>query len=181
MRVLVLGGDEGPAARLVEVLGAEQASAVGELMLQRARAWASDAFGPGSVRLVADSSFATALGDGGSADGAPVVAIRPELPAWHPELAADVLGDLEAGCPLSLAPMFDGDLYLLALARPVADRVAALDLAGPNAMSHLLALAQSEGWEVGLLRAERGLRRARDVRALLADPLTDPELRALLG
>jgi hypothetical protein len=181
--VLVLGGDEGPAARLVEALGAERASAVGELMRGRARAWASDAFGPGAVRLVADSSFATALEDGGSTDAAPVVAIRPELPAWHPELAADVIGDLEAGCALSLAPMFDGGLYLLALAGPVADRVAtlaALDLAGPGAMSHLLALAQSEGWEVGLLRAERGLRRARDVRALLADPLTDPELRALL-
>jgi hypothetical protein len=41
-------------------------------------------------------------------------------------------------------------------------------------------LADRQGWEVGLLRAERGLRRARDVHALLADPLTDPELRALL-
>jgi hypothetical protein len=33
---------------------------------------------------------------------------------------------------------------------------------------------------VGLLRAERGLRRPGDVRAALADPLLDHELRELL-
>ena len=36
------------------------------------------------------------------------------------------------------------------------------------------------GRVIGLLRAERGLARPADVRAALADPLLDPELRALL-
>ena len=113
-----------------------------------------------------------------------MVAIVPELPVWHPELAAAVLGDLANGCALALAPIFDRGLYLLAIADPSAQSMAALaalDLAGPGGMTELIGLARQSGWEVGLLRAERGLRRARDVRALLADPLTDAELRALLA
>jgi hypothetical protein len=180
--VLVLGG-EGPGEGLVGALGPERATAVHALLLERALAWAEAAFGAEAVRVVAESSFTAALaaggpgeaaGDAGEAAGGPagqasVLAIVPVLPVWHPALAAAALDDLRAGCALTLAPIFDRGLYLLALADPSADRaaaLAALDLAGPGGM--------------GELRAERGLRRARDVHALLADPLTDPELRALL-
>jgi hypothetical protein len=51
----------------------------------------------------------------------------------------------------------------------------------PDAMGSVLGAINQEGVAVGLLRAERGLRRAGDVRAALADPLLDNELRALLG
>jgi hypothetical protein len=44
-----------------------------------------------------------------------------------------------------------------------------------------LGLAERAGIEVGLLRTERGLRSADDVRALLVDPLCDEELRRLLS
>lgn len=186
--MLVLGGDDGPAPGLVQALGAQRACAVRRLLLARACAWAEEAFGPEAVALATDGSFAAALAGGGPpADGPPageaVVALSPELPLWHPELAANLLGDLEAGCALSLAPIFDGGLYLLAVAEGFADHgaLAALDLAGPAGMAALFALARRERWDVGLLRAERGLRRERDVRALVADPLTDPELRALLA
>jgi hypothetical protein len=183
VRVLVLGGAAGPGEGLVEALGAERAEAVRALLISRAREWAEDAFGAEAVELVTSGSFAAALATGPAAGG-PVVAIVPELPVWHRELAPAVLGDLAAGCALALAPMFDRGLYLLAIADPSLDgaaALAALDLAGPGGMAELIGLAQREGWEVGLLRAERGLRRAQDVRALLADPLTDPELRALLA
>jgi hypothetical protein len=167
---------------VVEALGSERAVAVRALLVERARDWAAGAFGADAVRVVEQGSFAAALAADGAGIG-PVVAIVPELPVWHPELAGAVLGDLADGCALALAPIFDRGLYLLALADPGAEAVAALaalDLAGPGGMTELIGLAQQSGWEVGLLRAERGLRRARDVRALLADPLTDPELRALL-
>ncbi|HEY3775337.1 MAG TPA: hypothetical protein VGL69_20190 [Solirubrobacteraceae bacterium] len=206
VRVLVLGAGAGPGQGLVEALGTERAAAVRALLVRRAGEWAEGAFGAEAVELVTSGSFAAAFatdpagpgggagpggeaGPGGAAGpaghtvGGPVVAIAPELPVWHPELAAAGLGDLQDGCALALAPIFDRGLYLLAIADPSADGMAALatlDLAGPGGMTDLIGLAQREGWEVGLLRAERGLRRERDVRALLADPLTDPELRALL-
>ena len=44
----------------------------------------------------------------------------------------------------------------------------------------VLAPINEAGAPVGLVRPERGLRRPADVRAALADPLLDAELRALL-
>jgi hypothetical protein len=41
--------------------------------------------------------------------------------------------------------------------------------------------AQEAGIEIGLLRVERGLVTAADARAALIDPLTPPEVVALLG
>jgi len=180
-RVLILAGDAGSG--LDESLGADRAGAVRALLVTRARQWAKDSFGVEAVETVTGGSFVTALQTPPAGDG-PLIAIVPELPVWHPELAPAVLGDLEAGCALALAPMFDRGLYLLAIADRSAagmEALAALDLTGPGGMTELIGLSQREGWELGLLRAERGLRRARDVRALLADPLTDPELRALLA
>jgi len=207
----VLSGGDGPGEDLVEALGADRAAAVRALLMRRAREWAQRAFGSDAVRVVQESTFAAALageaavgggaavgaggaggvgaevggagGAGGAGAGA-VVAIAPELPVWHPELAGALLGDLQSGCALALAPIFDRGLYLLAISDPGRDgmqALAGLDLAGPRGMTDLIGLAHGSGWEVGLLRAERGLRRAQDVRALLADPLTDAELRALLA
>jgi hypothetical protein len=47
-------------------------------------------------------------------------------------------------------------------------------------MSAAIVAAREADLEVGLLRTERGLRQPEDLRALLADPLTDPEIRGLL-
>jgi hypothetical protein len=50
----------------------------------------------------------------------------------------------------------------------------------PDAISAAIVAAREAQLEVGLLRAERGLRRPEDVRAVLADPLTDAEMRGIL-
>lgn len=195
VRVLLLAG--GTGEELAAALGPKRAEAVRALLLERARGWAGSEFGPGAVELVEESSFAAALAADAAVDRAaaaraararsaearPVILVAPELAVWPDGLAAAVLADLGAGCALSLAPIFDRGLYLLSLADPSPElpaTLAALDLAGPGGMAELMALGSREEWQVGLLRAERGLRQERDVRALLADPLTDPELRGLL-
>ncbi len=117
------------------------------------------------------------------ADGGPVLIVWPVLPRWRPEHAAAVLDDLAAGCEASIAPVFDGGLYLLALARGIPEVLALPDETweSPEVIGLVLAPINEAGAPVGLVRPERGLRRPADVRAALADPLLDAELRALLG
>jgi glycosyltransferase A (GT-A) superfamily protein (DUF2064 family) len=93
-----------------------------------------------------------------------------------------VLDDLASGCDVSVGPVFDGGLYLLALTRvlPLLFALPAEAWDSHDAMGRVLGAINEEGATVGLLRAERGLRRPGDVRAALADPLLDGELRALL-
>jgi glycosyltransferase A (GT-A) superfamily protein (DUF2064 family) len=107
----------------------------------------------------------------------------PDLPRWRPEHAAAALTDLRDGCGLSLGPVFDGGFYLIALVRPLPALFAlpAPAWRSPDALGIALIAAHEAGVEAGLLRAERGLHSPEDVRAALADPLLDPELRALLG
>jgi glycosyltransferase A (GT-A) superfamily protein (DUF2064 family) len=83
---------------------------------------------------------------------------------------------------VALGPEFDGGFYMIGLARPVPALFQLPERAwrSPDAMSAAIVAAREADLEVGLLRAERGLRRPEDVRALLADPLTDPEIRELL-
>ena len=87
-----------------------------------------------------------------------------------------------SGCDASVGPVFDGGLYMLALTRalPALFALPAQTWDSPDAMGLVLGAINQEGVAVGLLRAERGLRRPADVRAALADPLLDDELRALL-
>jgi glycosyltransferase A (GT-A) superfamily protein (DUF2064 family) len=118
----------------------------------------------------------TEVGDG------PVLIAWPDLPRWRAEHAGDALEDLAAGCDVSVGPVFDGGFYLLALRRPVPSLLGLPSDArdSPDAMGLALGAVHDAGLEAGLLRAERGLRRVADVRAALADPLLDPELRAIL-
>ncbi len=111
-----------------------------------------------------------------------MLVIWPALPSWRAEHADGVLDDLGASCGASVGPIFDGGLYLLALTRPLPTLVALPAEAwdSPDAMGVVLAAINEAGVAVGLLRAERALRRPADVRAALVDPLLDAELRALL-
>lgn len=113
----------------------------------------------------------------------PLLIAWPDLPRWRPDHASAALEDLAHGFDVSVGPVFDGGFYLLGLARPLPDLLAApdADWLGPNAMASAFSAAHEAGLGVGMLRAERGLRGPDDVRAVLVDPLTDPELRALLG
>lgn len=180
--------------------------ALERLLVARAAAWAAEvahgrvcaAYEPAAAAadaqaLVGDRIFPLA-GEGTSARigaavdralstfGAPLLVVWPELPHWRPDHDASALGDLADGCDLSVGPVFDGGFYMLALARPVPELFALPDHVwrGPEAMGLALGAAHAAGLQVGLLRAERGLRREADVRAALADPLLDDELAALL-
>jgi hypothetical protein len=104
----------------------------------------------------------------------------PRLGVFHAEAALD---DLAHGCEIVIGPVFDGGLYLVGLCgRPTA----LLDLPekawhGPQLIGTAVQAAHDTKASIGLLRPERGLRRAADIRAALADPLLDGELAALLG
>jgi glycosyltransferase A (GT-A) superfamily protein (DUF2064 family) len=112
----------------------------------------------------------------------PVLIIWPDLPQWRPVHASSALTDLDEGADLILGPQFDGGFYMVGIPRPLAALFALpeTEWRSPDAMSAAIAAARDAELEVGLLRAERGLRRPEDVRAALADPLTDPEIRAIL-
>lgn len=148
----------------------------------RAQAWALQV-APGRVTIGAGDDLGGAVRASFDAHGGPVLVVWPDLPRWRPEHASGALEDLGAGCDLSLGPVFDGGFYLLALARPLPAlfTLAADAWRGPDAMTLALEAVNQAGLQVGLLRAERGLRRSADVRAALADPLLDDELAALLS
>ena len=114
--------------------------------------------------------------------GGPVLVAGAGVPRLSPAHAAAALGDLAGGAEASFGPAMDGGWYLTALAAP---RPELFDLAaevwqGPVVMARTLEVAQRLGMEVGLLRMERRLVTAGDARALLADPLTPPAVRAAL-
>jgi glycosyltransferase A (GT-A) superfamily protein (DUF2064 family) len=167
--VLALASDD---ARLIPVPGAPSAPAP--------EAGAAPGAGPGagvSERLAGAVARAWT-----EAEDGPLLVVWPDLPRWRAEHARSALDDLAAGCGVSVGPVFDGGFYLLALQRPVPSlfELAAEAWSSPDAMGLALDVIHRAGLETGLLRTERGLRRAADVRAALADPLLDPELRSIL-
>ncbi len=181
--VLVMAGAARARPDLRELLGDERADAVSRLLVARATEWAN-VLSRGRVAVAGeDEGLPDAVGrvfDG--ADGGPVLVVWPVLPRWREAHAAAVLDDLAAGCEASVAPVFDGGLYLLALAHIIPSVLAlpadAWD--SPDVTGLVLAPINEADAPVGLVRPERALRRPADVRAALADPLLDEELRALL-
>ena len=201
--------DTAGSPELVDLLGAERARALERALITRAAAWAADA-APGrvhvAVRSAADIAGLEALSVSGAhlfaAEGDtasqrlaaaaqrawtaaaedPLFIAWPALLRWRPEHAASALEDLADGCGVSVGPVFDGGFYLLALRRPAPSLFELPPEAwvSPDAMGLALTVIHEAGLEAGLLRGERGLRRAADVRAALADPLLDQELRAIL-
>ena len=190
--VLVMAGAARARPELRELLGAQRATAVQGLLLERAMDWGGALSAGRATAARDDESLADAVGrvlaGSGSCSGvggseSAVVVVWPVLPRWRPEHADAVLDDLAAGCQVSVAPLFDAGLYLLAMAQ-VIPAVLALPEAtwdSPDAIGLALAPVNEVGADVGLVRPERALRRAADVDAALADPLLDGELRALLA
>lgn len=158
---------------LAPLLGVgERVAALEALLERRALDWARAVAGPTGGVVEAASGDAVVDGDG------PTLLAWPELPVWLPQTGAAALTDLSAGCAASIGAVFDGRVYLIAVGEPVPGLVPAAP-ATPRVGEVFRAVEERE-LEIGLLRAERGLREPDDVRALLADPLTDPELRGLL-
>ena len=159
------------------MLGDEsRAEAIEALLERRALEWARVVAGDGTVVEAATDLTAAVAPDG------PTLIIWPELPVWLPETGAAALDDLAAGCAVSIGPVFDGALYLLALAEPIPELLALAERPwhGVQAMARVFTVIEERQLEVELLRAERGLRRPDDVRALRVDPLTDAELLEML-
>jgi hypothetical protein len=180
---LVMAGAARSRPELRELLGDQRADALERVLVARATEWA-EALSAGQVRVGGPAervSDAVGRAFAGARDG-PVVVVWPVLARWRPEHAAAVLDDLDAGCEASVAPVFDGGLYLLAMTRIIPALLDLPDTAwdSPDGTGLVLAPINEAGLPVGLVRPERGLRRPGDVRAALADPLLDAELRALL-
>jgi glycosyltransferase A (GT-A) superfamily protein (DUF2064 family) len=170
-------GSRHRAAELGSMLGDEsRVGAIEALLERRALEWARVVAGDGTVVEAATDLTAAVAPDG------PTLVIWPELPVWLPETGAAALDDLAAGCAVSIGPVFDGALYLLALAEPIPELLALAERPwhGVQAMARVFTVVEERQLEVGLLRAERGLRRPDDVRALRVDPLTDGELQEML-
>jgi glycosyltransferase A (GT-A) superfamily protein (DUF2064 family) len=180
-RVVVIAADpEGSRRRHAElgaVLGEERVDELQALLERRTLAWAYGVDGEAAV-VPATTDLAAVVGT-----ARPTVIVWPELPVWLPQAGPAALEDLASGCAVSIGPVFDGALYLLALAEPIPELLALARRPwhGVQAMARVFGVVEQRKLEVGLLRAERGLRTPDDVRALLADPLTDKELRGLLG
>jgi glycosyltransferase A (GT-A) superfamily protein (DUF2064 family) len=113
----------------------------------------------------------------------PVLVVWPDLPRLRPVHAAGAFGDLSAGCDISLGPVVDGGLYVIAIDRPQPKLFALPEQVwrGPDVMTMAFAAAREADLEVGILRAERGLHRPADLRAARADPTLPPELVPILG
>jgi glycosyltransferase A (GT-A) superfamily protein (DUF2064 family) len=155
---------------------ASRVDAIEALLQRRALEWAKAVAGDEPIVEAATDLTATV------APGGPTLIVWPELPVWLPETGAAALDDLAAGCAVSIGPVFDGALYLLALPEPNPELLALGERPwqGVQALDRVFNVVEGQQLEVGLLRAERGLRRPGDVRALRADPLTDAELREML-
>lgn len=196
--------DRAAHPELARLLGAERYAAVQRILLGRVGEWARGV-APGAV-YVAGAGAALLGGevselkaadgaDGASVRlgrvaqraleprGAPLLVAWPGLLRWRAAHAAGALDDLADGCDVSVGPVFDGGLYLLALARaqPALWELPDDGWHAANASVQVLAAAQAAGLQTGLLRPERGLRTPADVRAALADPLLDEELAAVLA
>jgi hypothetical protein len=175
--VVLMGADPERSRRRREalgpMLGGEARIAEVEAVLQRrAREWAQAAAADGTV-VEAGRGGVLPAGEG------PTLLVWPELPVWMAGAGTAALEDLAAGCAASIGPVFEGELYLLAFADPIPGLT---DGPAPvPRMGEVFRIVEQRGLEVGLLRAERGLREPDDVRALLADPTTDAELLGLLG
>jgi hypothetical protein len=157
---------------LDEDLGAERAGALRELLGRRALAWAA-AHGPTLHAAVADGAAAVAALDG---HAGPVLLVAPDVPGLDDRLARAALDDIAEGADLAMAPATDGRPFLLALARADPDLVRA----AADGLPDRQAAAELIDGEFGLLRSERRLVTPGDARAFAADPLTQPELAALL-
>lgn len=102
-----------------------------------------------------------------------VTADMPRLGEPHRRAAVD---DLQGGADVAIGPTFDGGVYLLALAGPRPEVLAAF----PDGTA-MMAAAREQRLEIGLLRPERAIRTLDDRRALIADPLVAAQIRTLLS
>jgi uncharacterized protein len=192
--------------RLEPLLGADGCAALQAELIRRAAAWAAavgtpyiaftpadareeiDALAPEETRLIEQSGgdlgerLAAATAFVLDEHGGPVVLIGVDTPQISPEVGRQAIEDLRCGVDVTFGPAADGGYYLVGLNEPHPE---VFDLptekwGGPEVFELSLAAAHEAGLQLAMLRAERDLDDEEDARALLADPLTPPEISALL-
>jgi hypothetical protein len=154
-------------------LGPERHATLHAALRERAVAWGREV-GGGAEPLQVDD---VAELDGDLPGAGAVILVAPDVPALGAAHRDAIRDDLAAGVLLSSAATGDGTPFLMALSSADPELLAL----ATAPFNDLVAAALSRGGELGMLRAERRLASIGDGRALLADPLTPPDLRALLA
>jgi rSAM/selenodomain-associated transferase 1 len=193
--------------RLETLLGRDGCARLQEALIARALRWAAAigdpylAFTPGDAReeiaaLVPDGTrlLAQVEGDVGARlaavtsavleeHGGPVVLVGVRTPQLRPVVGRQALEDLARGVDVTVGPAADGGYYLIGLREPHPEVFALPSEAwgAPRVAELTFAAAAAAGLSLGLLRAERHLDAEADVRAFLADPLSPPDIVAVLG
>jgi glycosyltransferase A (GT-A) superfamily protein (DUF2064 family) len=183
--VLIVPGPGSPRhlPELAQMLGDDRARQLAAALSSEAEQWAGEV-APGRVYGLdaVGESLTDATARLLAEHHGPLLVVWPLLAHLRREHGSAALSDLAAGAELVIGPLVDGGLYLLGLIRPLADGVSLADNAwsGPDAMPAVLRSAAESGQELGILRAERALRRPADVHAALADPLTPEAIARIL-
>jgi uncharacterized protein len=146
---------------------------VDELLWTRARRWAAEiapdrAFEASSV----DAAAAAVHGHSG-----PLLLAAPDVPALDVAVARQALADLASGCDVVIGVAHDALPYLVAVPRPEDDLIA---LAAEGFAGGVLQSFADRGLTLGMLAHHRRLATAADARAFALDPLTPPDIAALL-
>jgi hypothetical protein len=193
--------------RLEPLLGPEGCAALQTELVRRAAAWAAAVatpyvtFTPADARdeltaLVPPGTTLVEQPDGDLGDrlaaitaqvlaehGGPVVLIGVDTPQIRPAVGRQALEDLRSGVDVTLGPAADGGYYLVGLREPHPEVFAlpSEKWGGDEVFELTIAAAHRAGLSLAMLRAERDLDDEADARAMLADPLTPPEIVALLS
>jgi rSAM/selenodomain-associated transferase 1 len=192
--------------RLEPLLGRDGCARLQAELVRRAAAWAAAvatpyvAFTPADAReeiaalvpehatLIEQSGgdlgdrLAAATGHVLREHGGPLVLVGVDTPQIRPAVGHQALGDLRAGVDVTFGPAADGGYYLVGLREPHPEIFAlpSEEWGGERVLELSLAAAHEAGLSLAMLRAERDLDDEADARAMLADPLTPPDIAALL-
>ena len=146
---------------------------MGAALRARARRWAA-AIAPEHA-FEATSVEAAVVAVHGHAG--PLLLAAPDVPALDVPVASQALADLAAGCDVVIGVAHDALPYLVAVPRPDDDLI---DLAAAGFAGGVLQAFSDRGLTLGMLAHHRRLATAADARAFALDPLTPPDIAALL-
>ena len=146
---------------------------MGAALRARARRWAA-AIAPEHA-FEATSVEAAVVAVHGHAG--PLLLAAPDVPALDVPVASQALADLAAGCDVVIGVAHDALPYLVAVPRPDDELI---DLAAAGFAGGVLQAFSDRGLTLGMLAHHRRLATAADARAFALDPLTPPDIAALL-
>ena len=162
-----------PDPGLAALLGPARAARIGEALWDRARRWAATV-APGQA-YEATSLDAAAVAVHGHPG--PLLLAAPDVPALDVAVARVALEDLAAGCDIVIGVAHDALPYLVAMPRPDDQLIA---VAASGFTGGVLQSFGERGLTLGMLAHHRRLVSAGDARAFALDPMTPPDLAALL-